>query len=295
MADRIAHIGYPKTGSTFLQREVFPKLVNYKYLGFHESMRLLRKPIYADPLDYDSEEIKTEIEEYFGVDAGLISLENLVGSPFYYKGLNRSNVPLILKKLGFNKILVVVRDQVEAIDSYYRQFIANGGMLSFRDFIDLADSRIYTDKYFAPSFLKYAELINVYSEVFGKENVLVLNYGDLKVSDDFMKPLLKFLDHSEIGIAANQVHNTSLSNFSIFWLRFLNHFTYSSVSPNHLISKKISSGVIWRIFVKIIDPLMGWVSPRKSYVKKHGLEGYFRDFYKESNDLIKKEHNIRFY
>ena len=49
----VVHIGYPKTGTTFLQWNVFPKLKNWNFIDYHQSHQIFMDLIYLDDLDYD--------------------------------------------------------------------------------------------------------------------------------------------------------------------------------------------------------------------------------------------------
>lgn len=293
MPHNIIHIGFPKTATTFLQWNVFPNLKGIEYVSYAECRKLFQPIIYADPLDYSIEELKNQI----GFDKNsLYSFESLTGSPFYYKGIGRSNIPITLKNVGFDKVIITIREQSNVVDSYYRQYVVQGGTLSFRNWLDLDDKRPLPQRYFQKGYLKYDGLIEKCISIFGEENVLILTQETLREdANSFIRDIERFTDSKHHAKAEDKKANESLSNLSITLLRFFNHFTFSSVRPFHFLSKRISNRPIWKIFAVILDPyLIRLVSKKKSYVRKYKLEQKLASFYQESNERLKEKWDIDF-
>lgn len=294
MAANIVHVGFPKTASTFLQWRVFPNLDGIKYVSYSECRELFQPIIYADPLDYSIDEVKSKMPN--SSDAKLYSFESLVGSPFYYKGIGRSAIPNTLKALGFDKVIITVRNQISVIDSYYRQYVVQGGTLSFRNWLDLDNKRPLPQQYFQKGYLRYDSLVDKYIKVFGQSNVLLLTQESLrKDQSHFIQTVSDFTGSTYQSTDEAKKANESLSNLSIALLRLVNHFTFSSVRPFHLISKRISNRPIWKIFAVVLDPyLLRFFSKRKSYVTKYNLEQKLNDYYSESNKSLKDKWGIDF-
>lgn len=291
MPDQIVHIGYPKTATTFLQWNIFPHLKNIHYVNYQTCREVFQQIIYSDPLDYSVELVKEKMIQREG--SVLYSFESLAGSPFYYKGIGRSNIPFVLRSLGFNKVIITIREQTKAIDSYYRQYIVQGGTLSFRNWLDMADRKPIAQKYFQLGYLKYDKLIDKYNEIFGKENILILTQESLKDdSNEFIAKIQKFTN-SKYEIHKERKANESLSNLSISVLRFFNHFLFSSVRPFHLFSERLTNRSLWKFFAVILDPyLLHFFSRKKSYVKKYRLEKNIQSVYAESNLRLKNNFGI---
>lgn len=288
MTNKIIHIGFPKTGTTFLQNEIFPR-IPIPYADFKESSMVLGKLVYADPLDYDLNAIKSVVDQKSRNDACLFSFENLAGSPFYYKGVNRSQIPHQLKKLGFNKVMITIRNQVSAIDSYYRQYVVQGGTLSFKAFLDLEDKRVWQSKYFNLNYLKYHETLSIYREVFGEENLLVLNQEMLRDDQsEFLSRLYTFIGLKPKHVkGSKKTVNQSLTNASLFLLRIVNHFTYSPVSPYHWLSSKIENKLFFKVLAVIIDPyFMKFFSRKRSFVSRGEFKSKIEDIYRPSNEKL---------
>ena len=288
----IVHIGFPKTATTFLQWNVFPHLKGIHLVDYHVCRQIFQPIIYADPLDYSIEDVKKHM-----ISEGeslLYSFESLVGSPFYYKGIGRSNIPITLKRLGFEKVIITLRKQEKAIDSYYRQYVVQGGTLSFRNWLDIDNKRPIPQKYFQLGYLEYDKLIDKYEEVFGGNNLLILTQESLKKDlNHFIDRIAEFTQSSHENTAIQQNVNKSLTNLSITILRLINHFTFSSVRPFHFISKRISNRPIWKIFAVILDPyLIRFFSKRRSYVEKYQVDQTLNDFYAKSNTRLKDKWGV---
>lgn len=288
MPEQIIHIGFPKTGTTYLQTTVFPFL-DVSFVGFKESASILGKLVYADRLDYEISEVVKKISDYQDDKPLLFSFENLAGSPFYYKGLNRSSIPDKLKDLGFTKIIITIRNQQSAIDSYYRQYVVQGGTLNFSEFLDLENKRPWQSKYFNLNYLKYDALLSVYEEVFGRENVLVLSQEMLMDTQNvYFEKLMRFMNLPKMQIEkAQEGVNVSLTNLSLYILRFVNHFTYSSISPHHMLSDRIKNTYFFKFLAILFDPYIGrFFSKKSSFIKRKNLESQLNEIYASSNESL---------
>lgn len=286
---KIVHIGYPKTGSTFLQQRVFPQLDDIEYVDFHTCVKLFEDVIYLDDLDFDFQRSKKTLEKYSS--KSLFSQEALTGAPYTFKGLNRSRIPHRLKELGFTQIIITVRNQVAIIDSMYRQYIYQGGVMKFVDFLNLDGKWNHYLRGYNLDYLKYDRLVSLYYDVFGKENVLVLPQELLRENQDtFVQLISDFMKVDIPKLKPSKSSNESLSNLSTALMRVINHFTFNSQRPNHLISNWISTKPIKKVFQVILDPyLFSLFSRKRSYLKEHQkerLSDYFAESNFELNNLI---------
>lgn len=288
MPDIIIHIGFPKTATTFLQRNVFPAIDKINYVDYKTCARIFPPLIYLDDLDYDHSEVEKIMEQYMKDETNLFSFEALCGAPFIYKGLGRSRIAGRLKELGFGKIIITVREQVEVIDSIYRQYIVQGGVVKFKDFLNRDKKWDLYRRSFNLAYLNYSKLIDLYKAEFGKDNVLVLTHNEL-ISDKraYVSKIAEFIgvdiDYAQIP---QSQENSSLSNLAINTLRIVNHFIFTSQKPNHLIWNKINTNYVSKIFKAILDPyFFRFFSSKKSYVKNADAL-FLKEYYKEGNRSI---------
>ena len=290
MPDRIAHIGFPKTATTFLQKSVFPFIKGINYVDYRSCEALFFPLILLDELDFDHGSASKLIENECTQDkTTLFSFEGLCGVPFIYNGLGKSSVPGRLKELGFNKIIVTLRNQETQIDSLYRQYVIQGGVVRFGYFLNSQGKLGLNRRVFNLEYLNYYKLIKLYQKTFGVDNVMILSHREL-VEDQrsFMEKIIGFVDpeSGEISMKTDK-KNTSLSNLSINILRRVNHFIFTSQKPNNLVWNKISTKYVSKIFKVILDPyLFKFLSSKKSYVnKKNRL--FLKDYYQSSNQKLR--------
>ena len=95
----VIHVGYPKTGTSFLQLEVFPKLQSDKLC--------------------------------------IISDESLIGRVFDKDASDMEPIALMLKRLYPKaKIIVGIREQKSMLKSLHNQYLKDGGYLSYEKFLE---------------------------------------------------------------------------------------------------------------------------------------------------------------
>lgn len=255
----IIHVGYPKSGSSFLQKNVFPNLTLNKYFDVDITRKLLKNLIQDDDIDYKRPTL----------EKGLYSSENLltIGNPQVNK---RTSIAKRLKEAGFNKVIILIRNQKTMIDSFYRQYIQDGGCVSFN---------FYLENFVILNVLHYNKTINLYRKIFSQENIKVIMVETLKDQKTFDE-LSDFIGE-KIIINSQKRRNESLSNFSLSILIFLNHFLSSTHRPSILIPKKLTSWKIKQILL-LIDKLLGF--KKNNYInkcKKTDILNQFKDGNKE--------------
>jgi hypothetical protein len=295
MAEKIVHIGFPKTGTTYLQRSVFPAMKGIRYVDYETCARLFHKMTISDPLDYDLEEIKKQVNGLSESSTTLFSLEALCVSPFVAKAAHRSQVAQNLKALGFDKILVVVRDQLTMLDSLYREYVHQGGTLRFKSFLDLEGKRNWANRQFNVDYLKYHLIIEKYIELFGRERVLVLSYEDLKDNRTaFVQKIVDFIGAEGLGSESSSKENPSLSLFSLEFLRWSNFFLYSNIKPSQFFWNGFSTKRMRWLLYYLIDFSVGGFFGKKNIIKLKGLEPKIKNYYQQSNKQLEALTGIQY-
>jgi hypothetical protein len=132
------HVGMPKTATTFLQRHVFPKIPGVHYVGWdteffaHDFQRIK----YSCPFSY-IDELHNGFRQYLeSFDEGkvLISDEAITGPGNRAKGIGTS--VLVLKEVFPSaSILLVLREQLSYLRSFYLQRLREGVNRSAVDFV----------------------------------------------------------------------------------------------------------------------------------------------------------------
>ncbi len=217
----LLHIGYHKTGTTWLQRHVFGD----PGAGFSQ-MGGAQRLIAVNAFDFRPKRIRKQMERQMGRVQGLVpvlSSERLSGEP-HFGGYDSELIADRLAAVFPNaRILVVVREQTSMFLSLYKEYIRRGGAASLRQY--LATPR---DGYWLPQFrfefLEYHRLIRYYQDLFGAESVKVLPYELLRAQPDaFLGQIGEFVG---LPAARPQVRpvNVSLSAFALGLKRHANRY-----------------------------------------------------------------------
>jgi hypothetical protein len=173
----LLHIGYHKTGTTWLQRHVFGDPES----GFSQ-MSGAQRLIAVNAFDFKPKRIRRQMGRKMGEARGLVpvlSSERLSGEP-HFGGYDSE---LIADRLAAvfpeARILVVVREQTSMFLSIYKEYIRRGGAASLRQYL-AAPGDGYWMPQFRFEFLEYHRLIRYYQDLFGAESVKVLPYELLR-------------------------------------------------------------------------------------------------------------------
>lgn len=241
----IVHIGYHKTGTTFLQNNVFPRLEGLEYVSYAECRQLFAA-VYSDTtLEFDPE-VHTQ---FTGAGHTLYSLERLVGD----MGIGDYNYEIAgrLRALGFRKVIVTIRRQDKMTESIYRQYVQQGG-------VQKAGAYFADRDYFRWSYLEYDKLLARYVDLFGRENMLVLPQEFLrKDAPGAIKLLADFCGATGYQSPNRYKRpNSSLSYRSIQLLRVINHFTYNHYRRSHLVSRRITTWKFRHLLEAYLDPYL---------------------------------------
>lgn len=241
MKPTLFHIGYYKTGSTFLQRNLFgsPDSGFLAVAPDHVVDPMARARYMADqficndsgqiasPWQTTSGNLVREATALIGQKKGMpvISHERFLGYPFA-AGLD---APMILKRIHKfcprAKILIVTREQYSLIASSYMQYLRRGGTMS----ITTALTHKYDNRvaFFNQDYFFFDLAAQAYIDSFGKENVLVLPYELLKKDPvKFVNLIYEFCgNHCEYALPATRMENPSNSVFVESTFRWFNLFS----------------------------------------------------------------------
>lgn len=204
----LIHIGYPKTGTTWLQAGIFGSSgYGFTPVGGKPKFFALRF-IYGEegglghPLDFEPEALRQEYDE---LEAGsgypVISHEALLCHP-YSGGVQTRDIALKLHEVFPDaKILITIREQHAMIVSLYEHFLRMGGLSSLKNFVG---AKFHQSLFpaFDIGFLEYDKCVRFYSDLFGAKSVLALPFELIR------KDSLSFLSsiYSFAGIDAPSEH-----------------------------------------------------------------------------------------
>lgn len=153
----IVHIGMHKTGTTFLQKEVFPKCTNFHHLH-NKSLRSIYHPS------------KGGSKQHL-----LVSDELLSGNPYDENTFDdfKLKMDIIRDMFGDPKILVAFRKHGSYVTSIYNQYLQQGNNMDMPDFFNLKNTGLLKIE-----DVTYVDRINYLKELFS--DVTIYTYDDFK-------------------------------------------------------------------------------------------------------------------
>jgi hypothetical protein len=225
----LIHIGYVKTGSTWLQKNV----TNNSSLGFKE---ILERSIITNDLIkpyllyYEDSHLNAIITQQLQscLENNLIPVvthERLSGNPIS-GGYDAVIIADRLKKLMPNaKILIVIREQLSFLVSCYNEYVNGGGACSFKNYIYPPDGAKLP--LFNLCYLEFHYLINYYRSLFSPENVLVLPFEFFKIDTiSFVNEIISFMGGTSIDNIPFDKVRVSKKPLTIEIERYLNFYFF---------------------------------------------------------------------
>ena len=127
----------PRTGTTFLQRKVFPKIEGYNYYGIpytHYNLAF-QQMLYSDDSLYDASAFSAEINK-LGGDNIILSNENFIGQSLFFYHSNRSRTARRLHEaMPEATIILYLRNQIDLLKSLYLITVGWKESKSLDDFV----------------------------------------------------------------------------------------------------------------------------------------------------------------
>ena len=241
LSDPLVHIGFHKTGSTWLQHVLFTpdsdcffplapdrSVDQRKYLG----KRFVRDDdrYLLSSFELNTAAIQQAVEAVLekndpGDRVPVISYERLSGNPHAGSFDARIIADRIRAAFPDARIFIVIREQKDAILSTYFQYLKIGGIDSSRDYL----TRSYDGRRpgFSPAAFSYIDLVDYYCGLFSPEHVLVLPYEMLRDSAaEFLRRLGDFAGKDLAAYAgkASVSHNRRRGDFLVPRFPSLNLF-----------------------------------------------------------------------
>lgn len=294
----LIHIGFPKTGTTWLQHEFFPFVKNIDFVRREAVSEILVKP---NTFEWE----KDFAHEYFLKREGkqiVICDEMLVGGmdAGFGNGAFIKEVGARLKDT-FNQaqIILFIRNQHSMIASAYYQYVRTGGNYSINKFLRRRGMfRLFIQELslFSFDFFKYDQVISYYKELFGENNVDVYLYEEFLENKCLFLNKFKQKYNFDVDIDSLNMDVKRNNRYRINLMRLAklsNSFTHSNtllkyyimnVPKMYVVSHKIYQKLNkYRIFGKF-----------PSDIKLLGKSNYdfISDFYKESNRNLIEKHGL---
>ncbi|MCI5217801.1 MAG: hypothetical protein D3914_01070 [Candidatus Electrothrix sp. LOE2] len=258
------HIGLPKTGSTYLQQVIFKQHPEINCLGSgysinidQEFILLIRKIVNGHSFLHESREIYNRLATLLNNNKRCqnktlngLSAEGL--SQTIYDAKMITHVACMLHHIAPSaKIVIFVRNQFDMIDSFYRQYIVEGGTKKINEFLfspiqwfslDYLNCNIDPLDVHGINRFKYYGIVRTYIDLFGKNNVHICMQEKLKSErEKTLRDLYDFLEINYFNIEHKENVNSKKSFYQYELLRFINKFFCSDAhrESNYLMMKAI--------------------------------------------------------
>ena len=227
------HIGCHKTGSTFIQGELLQKLNNIKPVTYFNKKDYLENEFLyisqcAD-IYYDNK-VENSISKYYSEFQNIfISTEGFSGTGYnvFTGGFLIESIAKRLSNIFPDaKILIVIRNQKEAIESYFKDDVKYGYLSNFEAWFNW---RLNTHQL---NYFKYFNLVKTYQKIFGRDNVKVLLFENLFDFEYLNKSLKEFgVNVSGIeNVDFNKSFNKTYSPLTLKLTPIINRFFGSKLS-----------------------------------------------------------------
>ena len=230
----LLHVGYHKTGTTWLQNRFLVPEYGYGRILDHDEVSALI--VDAHESGRDADRLAAIAAERSGaLEPGTVpavSSEILCGNPFHGGAGGAHNARLLAAAFPDARILITIREQTRMLTSVYMQYLSRGGALPPEGFFAEENAPGYPR--FRAEHFRYDWLIGLYRDLFGAENVLVLTQeemaGDLA---GFLAKLSAFAEAPrQDGFPARASRSgASYPEAAAPLLRRINHFRAGPASP----------------------------------------------------------------
>lgn len=237
MSKILLHVGFPKAGSSFLGHW-FLKNPNFLYkdfaiCGINNTPELMDLAINTEGVN-DKIHVLRDMRFSAPNSSDCRQIDNIESA--------QRRVALMLHSLfPGSKILIITRGFVSSTRANYSQYIKEGGILKFDE---------YFEKHKESKWLpfNYNFLIELYSKLFGQENMLILPFELLKKDpSEFINQIETFLNIKHFPYEP-EIQNQSLTGSKMALIRKINVFVFNCLFLTGPLQEKI-----YKRYVKMLD------------------------------------------
>ncbi len=234
MSNLLVHIGYHKTGTSWLQRRLFVN-TGLGWTLSHAKTSVVDPLILPHALDFDAAACRAAFEPGLAAARAvnlvpIISHERISGEVHIGGRDTKDIAERLYAVFPEAQILMVIREQQAMIRSIYGQFIKGTGVWNLHDYLDPPVPNRTRFKYghFHPDDFRYHRLIACYQQLFGPAQVTVLPYELLRARPaDFVARIMAAVGlHADAAVLAGLPYgeqvNPSLSALGVAFKLRLN-------------------------------------------------------------------------
>lgn len=288
----IIHIGYNKTGTTWLQHNFFPFVTNASFLDRATVHRLL---IDTNSFSFNADEVRNKLSK--NADKRIIISEEEFCLTARAKPHIKTALIKQLQQVYPNaQIVVFIRNQVDRLLSLYLYYLKrSGGTYSFHNFLfkknklntNILDLKLDNSN--------YHHFINFLCETFGQQNVHVYLYEEFAENNVLF--LSKFCQVHNLEVDIEALHftrvNSALKRNFIPIARFTNLFTEPHIADrNHLITIPYLDKACGRLYPKINRwGIWGKSAEPKDLLNRQTLD-FLNNYFRVSNRILMEQYSL---
>lgn len=244
----IIHVGYVKTGSTFLQKQVFIEDHGFKKVGnphFTRDNLVKPKELFYDPKNY-SDHIQPYIDEARAKNLlPVLTFERLSGNPIS-GGYDQVTICNRLKELFPEaKVLFIFREQSDFLVSSYMQAVREGYAGSIKSYLSPPSTGAKVPQ-FDMRFVEYSHIIKYYMKLFDEDRVLALPFElFIKEPEKYFERIFGFCGNEFQSIDTQKRVNSADRAIQIRIRSFTNSlFVRDQSNPNPWFPSRYAHGAI---------------------------------------------------
>jgi hypothetical protein len=280
----LLHVGYHKTATTWMQRQLFVPAHGFRQVAFHREA--FDHVVAPHGFDFDPAPLAALLAERAAAlapgEVPVLSSEILSGHPF--QGGHGSDVyaERLARIAPQARILISIRSQLRILPSVYMQYLLRGGTQPWDRFFAGTDELGYFA--FTPRHFEYDRLVACYQRLFGAGRVHVLTQESLQRDmAGAAAAVAAFAGAAFAGLTpeARRVEAASYPEYAAPVLRRINHVQASTLDPWPVVALGRTPGGLFRLAGGLLRrppfaPLLQHRRPVSEHVRQR-FAGYYRD------------------
>lgn len=285
MTNKIIHIGYPKSASTWLKKNFFPLSSQFQQVEENVVVDHIIRPY---TFTFNSAQQKAFFDKNY--EDNIIISESMLSGSLVMTGNNGVYTKEICSRLKAifpdAQIIIFIRNQPDIIASSYLEYIKKGGSYNINRYLWRT---INIPLEFRFEFFEYDLIIDHYYKSFGESNVHVFCYEHF--AEDPANFVTKLINKFNLGISMEHVDLTT-KNFALQQnlypiIRFLNHFTRKGVFlKRYIVDLPYPRNFSNRLYSKLNDLKIFGGKPDTGKILGSRNLSILNQYYKKSNQKL---------
>lgn len=284
----LIHVGYIKTGTTYLQNSFFSRPDSGLELAAGEATRAqtVQNILLADDYNFDAAQIRNHMEDIAlpvraRGNTPVWSEESLLGNPPSARYDGFSNARKIKAVFPDAQVLITIRRQQSIALSMFREYVLGDGTLPIGSFIGTGKEALSFTPILRPEFLFYDRAIRHYQELFGADRVLVLPQEMLaRDPEQYVKMLYCFAGRKVLATCSPRREHVGEGDLALVIRRAVNRLIVNDhTTPGRQGLAKLANRTI-----RLINRLTPQrINSKLSRHSKDFVKARYTEFYAASN------------